>query len=382
MTIASGSVLSGFGTLNVLGHYTGGSLTASGGTLDVFGTVDSGIQLTIDSSKKSDLKIENSATSATAIDITAHNQTLEIGAAGNLTVGAGETVNGGTIQLDGGTLTDATGISFGGTGGNGLLIGSGTVSATLLQGATNTGTITASGGTLDLTGVFGSGLVATISAGSDLKFDGNATLVNAITMNNATQTLEVGTGAVVTFNVAESINPGNIKMSGGTLNDVGGISFGNGGGLSGCGAVTANLTGGSTDVITASGGTLDLTGTFGSGLVAAIDSVSSSDLKFDGTATIGSLADITSANQTLEVGSSGNLTFTGANGFKVAGGEIVLAGGSLIDAKGIGFECRHIDRFRFGQCGYRLIQRVRKRCRGIRRPVVRERGCSRQRPYL
>jgi hypothetical protein len=42
---------------------------------------------------------------------------------------------------------------------------------------------------------------------------------------------------------------------------------------------------GTADTITASGGTLDLTGKFGAGLVAAISAASASDLKFDNTAT-------------------------------------------------------------------------------------------------
>ncbi len=41
------------------------------------------------------------------------NQTLEIGAAGALTINAAESITNGTIQLDGGTLTDNAGLTVG-----------------------------------------------------------------------------------------------------------------------------------------------------------------------------------------------------------------------------------------------------------------------------
>ncbi|HXA24531.1 MAG TPA: Hint domain-containing protein, partial [Acetobacteraceae bacterium] len=167
-----------------------------------------------------------------------------------------------------------------------------------------------------------------------LKFDNTVTLARAITMSNANQTLEIGAGGAVTINVTQAVNPGTIKMDGGTLTDTGGISFGNGGGLTGSGKVAANLTGGSTDNITASGGTLDLTGTFGSGLVAAIDATKPSDLKFDNTGTLSAPIAITSSNQTLEVGSAGNLTINGAQSVS-GGGTIKLDGGTLTDSNGL-----------------------------------------------
>src|SRR5262249_18664947 len=158
-----------------------------------------------------------------------------------------------------------------------------------------------------------------------------ATLANAVTLNNATQTLEVGATGALTINQAQSVNPGNIKMSGGSLTDSLGISFGNGGGLSGFGTVNANLTGGATDTIKASGGTLDLTGTFGSGLVGAIDATTPSDLKFDGTGTLSAPISITSNNQTLEIGATGSLAITGAQSVS-SGGTIKLDGGTLTDS--------------------------------------------------
>lgn len=66
-----------------------------------------------------------------AIAISNSNQTLEIRAAGNLTIGAAESVTNGTIQVDGGTLTVAPGLTIG-TGA--VLIGMGTVAASTAIG--------------------------------------------------------------------------------------------------------------------------------------------------------------------------------------------------------------------------------------------------------
>ena len=96
--------MKGFGTLNISGHYTGtGRLFASGGTLDVFGTVDSGVALQIGTAANSTLKLEGTATSAAAIAFNDANQTLQIGASGSLTINAAQTVTNGKIKLNGGT---------------------------------------------------------------------------------------------------------------------------------------------------------------------------------------------------------------------------------------------------------------------------------------
>jgi hypothetical protein len=87
------------------------------------------------------------------------------------------------------------------------------------------------------------------------------------------------------------------------------ISLGSGtssGSLNGFGTVVANLTrsgSGAADTITASGGTLDLTGTFGAGLVAAINAGSASTLKFDNIATsVAAAQNVTRGTAILTVG--------------------------------------------------------------------------------
>jgi hypothetical protein len=169
LALASGTSLSGRGTVaaSVSGS---GTITASGGTLDLGRTVSSGINLAIATASGSDLKIDGTATAPSAISFSSANQTLEIGTAGNLTIGAVETLSSGHIQLDGGTLTDASGITLG-TGAT--LSDKGTLSATLSGG----GTITASGGLLDfqnaVDGSAASSLQIANIVGSDLEFDGS-----------------------------------------------------------------------------------------------------------------------------------------------------------------------------------------------------------------
>ena len=168
LALASGTSLKGSGTVAALlsGH---GTITASGGVLDLTGTVGSGLSLAINTAAVSDLKIDGSAT-AGPIAMSSANQTLEIGAVGSLTITASESVTGGHIQLDGGALTDASGVTL---GGGATLSGKGTVSAPLSGG----GTITASGGTLEFKSAIDSSSASTFQianvAGADLQFDGN-----------------------------------------------------------------------------------------------------------------------------------------------------------------------------------------------------------------
>lgn len=144
--------LTGFGTLNVAGGVAGsGTIQASGGTLDVTGTIASGVTLQVGTASGSDLKIESSATAAAPITLDNSNQTLEVGAAGSLTLNGAENVTAGMIQLDGGTLSDASGVTIG-TGAT--LVGSGIVAAPL----SGSGAVVASGGTLDITDNVASGV--------------------------------------------------------------------------------------------------------------------------------------------------------------------------------------------------------------------------------
>jgi len=168
--VESGAAIVGNGVLNVGGVYAGsGVIEASGGVLDLKGTIGPGIKLEIDkSATHSTLKIDGLTTSVDAIALTGANQTLEVGQTGSLAILRAEEAHRGTIQLDGGTLTDSSGIKLDSPA---TLIGSGNVDAVV----NGPGTVKAEGGTLtfdqgvDLQGGVGQ---FNIDFGSTLAFDG------------------------------------------------------------------------------------------------------------------------------------------------------------------------------------------------------------------
>ncbi|EHR01382.1 Hint domain-containing protein [Bradyrhizobium sp. WSM471] len=187
------SVITGAGTITAGAGISGsGTITASGGTLDVFGTINSGIGLTIGTSANSTLKIEGTATASSAISIGDPDQTLEIGPSGSLTINAAESITSGTIKLSGGTLKDASGITI---GSGAKLTGFGVIdTGTTVNGS---GTITASGGTLEFKGAVDStGTASTfhIASNSTLKFDntvGTGSIKPTIAFDAATGTLDL-----------------------------------------------------------------------------------------------------------------------------------------------------------------------------------------------
>ena len=274
-------------------------MTASGGTLDLLGTVNSGLVLAIATGSPSTLKIDGTATSAAAITLNNANQTLEIGASASLTINAAQTATNGTIKIDGGTLTDASGITLTSPA---ALTGLGTIAAnTALSG---TGTVTASGGTLDLLGTVNSGLVLAIgtTAGSLLKIDGTAVSASAITLNNANQKLEIGAAGSLTINAAETITNATVQLDGGTLNAAGGLTN-TSGTIIGSGTLTGALSGAGT--IEASGGTLDITGNITASGVTGLkinNDSPTTTLRLDGT--------VASGNTITFLGSTGVLALT------------------------------------------------------------------------
>jgi Hint domain len=242
------------------------------------------------------------------------------------------------VMTAGNTLTVSGNIAL---DPNSKIDGSGTIAVGGVIG--NFGTIvpgTGGGGSLDLTGG------GSIASGVLLRMDtigtnllqldlaGGVNSAAPISLTSANQTLEISKGNVTINGGAQSLSGGaHIVMAGGTLTAGSGVTF-NTATLGGSGTVAANLTRtGGTDTITASDGTLDLTGTFGAGLVAAIDSTKVSDLKFDNTATSSTAITISNANQTLEIGPSGALTIGAAE--SITNGTIKLDGGSLTDTLGL-----------------------------------------------
>jgi len=201
--------------------------------------------------------------------------------------------------------------------------------------------VTASGGTLDLTGAVSAGVTSLAIAdvaNSDLKINSNATIA-PVTIDTANKTLEIAVGRSVTINAAQTVSLGNIQIDGGaTLAASGGITLGSGsnnGFLQGLGTVTANLVRGGAStgstVTAVGGGTLDLQGAIDSALVLAVSSAAANTLKIDSDATIGAVS-ISSSNQTLQVGAGHSVTINAAQ--TVASGTLRIDG-ALTDASGI-----------------------------------------------
>jgi hypothetical protein len=155
--------ISGAGTI---GGAIGGSgiLSAEHGTLDLTGTVASG--LTFQIASYGDLKIDGTATTANLVGMIDVNQVLEIGPSGNLTITgwSGPIYTAGTVKLDGGTITKAQGF---GSGHYGVFTGFGTMNGSVagfLYG--NAPAIHATGGTLTLYGDIYDGDRPDIAAGA------------------------------------------------------------------------------------------------------------------------------------------------------------------------------------------------------------------------
>ncbi|MGY4509011.1 Hint domain-containing protein [Bradyrhizobium sp. USDA 3650] len=277
-TIATGTTVSGTGTV-----------TANGGTLDIFGTINSGVKLAIGTTTASVLKIDGTATSSTAISLTDSDQTLSIGATGALTiVGAlQQDVSGAHIVLGGGSLTASGGIHL---HGSASVSGFGTLNVGTSNGldTSQSGIITASGGVLnlvgkvDLTGASSGNVTIATGSASTLEFSGGSASIDAITINNVNQTLEVGASGSLSISGAQGITNGTILLAGGTLTDTSGLTVGAGAKLTGFGTVGTGTTVNGTGTITASGGVLEFKGAVDTTSSSIFHVASTGTLKFDG----------------------------------------------------------------------------------------------------
>ena len=174
VVLATGASIVGSGAVSAVNGIEGtGLVEASGGTLDITGAIANGGQLAINGANGGNLLIGGSAITSDAISLSSGNQTLEIGSSGSLTIKTAETTSGGTIQLDGGALTDLHGLTLGGDLTGHGAVTTGATASTEFSGG---GTVTASGGTLTFAdAVDPTGTTATnfdIAAGSTLAFDG------------------------------------------------------------------------------------------------------------------------------------------------------------------------------------------------------------------
>jgi hypothetical protein len=160
--------ITGFGTVNgVTGSF---EIAASGGTLDLTGTVTNALLVADPNKSGSVLKIDGDVTAGNSgsIDIHSANQTVEIGAAGILTLPSIETMTNGTIQLDGGTLNATDGLIV---GSGATVIGQGVVNGAM---SGNGGVVEGTGGILNISNVTSSTILleADSAASSVLGLDG------------------------------------------------------------------------------------------------------------------------------------------------------------------------------------------------------------------
>jgi len=136
-----------------------------------------------------------------------------------------------------------------------------------------------------------------------------------LTSQNSTHTTTLTLANNHTLNVSGTTT---FSDSNSTINGAGTISAG--GAITGSGTIQAGTA--------SSGGTLDVFGTINSGVVLKIGTFAASDLKIEGTATSAAPITINNSNQTLEIGSAGNLTITGGTE-SITNGKIQIDGGIL-----------------------------------------------------
>jgi len=188
--ITDSGTISGAGTIG--GPLGGtGTIYAEDGTLDLTGTVASG--LTFEIASNGDLKIDGTATSASSVGQSDTNQVLEIGASGSLSVNSAEQFHTGYVNLDRGTLTDSQGFYFGGINESGTVEGFGTINGNLLStvdgAALSGGSIRATGGTLTINGDIDQGNGFTIYAGATLVLNGGVQNIDVMFIDETSGTL-------------------------------------------------------------------------------------------------------------------------------------------------------------------------------------------------
>ena len=222
-------------------------------------------------------------------------------------IGGSSGQDGGTITINGGTVS-ATGDSgagigggYGGSGGT-ITINGGTVSATGDYGAGIGGGEQGSGGTITITG---GEVNATASSGAGIG-GGSGGTGGDITITGGTVNATGGTGAGI--GGGKDSSGGDITITGGTVNATGGTGAGIGGGEQGSGGT-----------ITINGGEVNATASTGAGI---------------GGGQSGAGGDITIHGGTITATTS---TGVGIGG---AGGDITITGGTVtatsVDGAGIG----------------------------------------------
>jgi autotransporter passenger strand-loop-strand repeat protein len=224
----------------------------------------------------------------------------------NITIASLSLSSGATLIDSGYTL------SAGGITDNGKIIGAGTIVGNL----SGSGTVTASGGVLDLSG----GTLAgsnnfTISSGGTLEFSETAS-ISAVTLS-AGQTLEVGSGGNLTISGTEIVSGGTLIDSGGTLTVTSGVVVQAGG-------QTISLSIAGTETVS-NGGVASNTTVLSGGL----ETISSGGTASNTTVNLGGTETVSSGGKTSGASVSGNEKVYGS-----AVGDAVFSGGSQTVSSG------------------------------------------------
>jgi hypothetical protein len=275
VTLAGGTV-TGHGTLAAQTALSGnGTVMASGGTLQMLGSISGGLDLQIGTGATDTLKL-GAASSAASASFLGSTGVLEITYAGRLTLANALAIGKNTVRLEAAssTLTDSAGITL--AGGN--ITGQGHLGPdTDLQGfgdvnvALSGGTITASGGALDLANTVGGTTTLQIGKGaSDKLVLGRGSNTATASFLGSTGVLEIGSSASLTLSNTMAIGTNTVLLDGTSsiLADAAGVTLA-GGTISGAGRLTSStgLVGYGTlsqvlysgGVVRASGGMLDIT---------------------------------------------------------------------------------------------------------------------------
>ncbi|MDE2514536.1 MAG: Hint domain-containing protein [Rhodospirillales bacterium] len=219
---------------------------------------------------------------------------LTIAAAGVLTLSSTlKIAAGGGLILQGGQVVDAAsgGISLAASGG---ISGYGTIASKVAATSAASGTITATGGTLEIKSAVSNagGLRLAIGSGAtDTLMLDAASTAKSLGFAGTTGTLVIGSAAKLTLSTALAIGANTVTLQGKStsLTDAAGISLGTGGQIGGLGTVSGALSG--TGTLTASGGALVLANAIAasSGLAFAIADSAASILTVKGTVGAGNV---------------------------------------------------------------------------------------------
>lgn len=332
LTVANNTNLNNGGTIVLnasggSGNLTTGVLNINNGTINLeSGNLRVGTNLTLSAGNLNIFNlsstINGTLTDNGTLNVTGGTLNLNGGTLNVNNAGSGVTVSGGNFNQSGGTAT----------------IGNST--------GTGNGNLTVSGGVFNQSaGTMTVGNVATFTGGTDtISGSFSAKTLNVGASAGTAQTLTIGsvaaavsvTGATTIQNASASNSK--IILQGGSLTITGGLSFagtGQMGILQGQGTVSGGTISGTGGTINASNGKLTISDAISSGVLLTVDQSTAfnSTLNINGTATSSSTIALGVANATLEVGSSGNLTITGAE--SITGGNLVVdASGALRDASG------------------------------------------------